>query len=423
MFALKSPTAGLDKLKSHFCYSAISSEPGRLSKRTEGRTAGVSAAVVSQGNRFLKRVLASLVTLAIAGAAQGAGQAILTPDTTNFFLIAVSPLNGAPISFSTKPLGRWLDLSVTIDSSTIGSLRHALQIGSEVWVTDQLSSIIYRYSAQSEKPRYLGSISSVFNPRGMGVVNGEMWVACGDTGSGPGIARFTPGGQLIGSFAAEDPFAVLELDGTSALTSNIQQNRLDRFGTTGPIGNSLGVWSGTSNLDFPMQITRWLDAGVPRILTVGFSGNDPGLYVYDPATGAYVKRLLTIAFLPEVTVVNPRGAAPLQNGEILWTGSQGIFALNVTTMTSRVIYTGDNFVCAYSSPVDFTKYCPGDINNDSLVDDADFSVFAAAYNDLLCPTLDSGYPAGCPADLNGDGMVDDLDFTIFASAYNELLCP
>jgi hypothetical protein len=32
-------------------------------------------------------------------------------------------------------------------------------------------------------------------------------------------------------------------------------------------------------------------------------------------------------------------------------------------------------------------------------------------------------PAGCPGDLNADGFVDDADFTRFVIAYNELVCP
>ncbi|MBS0187750.1 MAG: hypothetical protein JSS51_06755 [Planctomycetes bacterium] len=65
--------------------------------------------------------------------------------------------------------------------------------------------------------------------------------------------------------------------------------------------------------------------------------------------------------------------------------------------------------------------CPGDLNNDGFVDDADFVLFAGAYDILDCaePTM----PAGCPADLNNDGLVDDSDFVIFVSAYNELICP
>ncbi len=63
--------------------------------------------------------------------------------------------------------------------------------------------------------------------------------------------------------------------------------------------------------------------------------------------------------------------------------------------------------------------CPADLNGDNVVDDSDFVIFVAAYNELLCPDE----PAACPGDLNGDGLVEDSDFVIFASAYNELLCP
>jgi hypothetical protein len=69
----------------------------------------------------------------------------------------------------------------------------------------------------------------------------------------------------------------------------------------------------------------------------------------------------------------------------------------------------------------FTVACIGDLNRDNVVDDADFSIFAQAYDTLLCeePTM----PFGCPADLNRDGSVDDADFSIFAVAYNDLICP
>ncbi|MFN9976575.1 MAG: hypothetical protein ACK58T_42410, partial [Phycisphaerae bacterium] len=65
--------------------------------------------------------------------------------------------------------------------------------------------------------------------------------------------------------------------------------------------------------------------------------------------------------------------------------------------------------------------CPGDLNGDTVVDDADFVIFAEAYNLLDC--ADPAMPAGCPADLNADLVVDDADFVIFASAYDALLCP
>jgi beta-glucanase (GH16 family) len=60
--------------------------------------------------------------------------------------------------------------------------------------------------------------------------------------------------------------------------------------------------------------------------------------------------------------------------------------------------------------------CPADLVADFSVDDADFVLFATAYNELICGPV-------CPADLNNDGFVDDSDFVLFADAYNELTCP
>ncbi|HEX8876952.1 MAG TPA: hypothetical protein VF777_09405 [Phycisphaerales bacterium] len=65
--------------------------------------------------------------------------------------------------------------------------------------------------------------------------------------------------------------------------------------------------------------------------------------------------------------------------------------------------------------------CVGDLNADTLVDDADFQLFVGAYNILDC--ADPAMPAGCPADFNTDAIVDDLDFQLFAVAYDQLICP
>ena len=72
--------------------------------------------------------------------------------------------------------------------------------------------------------------------------------------------------------------------------------------------------------------------------------------------------------------------------------------------------------------------CACDLNGDTFVDDADFVLFAAAYNDLICPPppRPAGFTdrhAGCPADFDGNSVVDDADFVVFAAAYNELICP
>jgi hypothetical protein len=48
-------------------------------------------------------------------------------------------------------------------------------------------------------------------------------------------------------------------------------------------------------------------------------------------------------------------------------------------------------------------------------------IFADAYNLFDCS--DVAMPAGCPSDLNSDLFVDDADFVLFAAAYEALLCP
>ena len=63
--------------------------------------------------------------------------------------------------------------------------------------------------------------------------------------------------------------------------------------------------------------------------------------------------------------------------------------------------------------------CLADFNADLLVDDADFSIFAVAYDELICPS----FPEPCTGDINKDGYVDDADFQLFVVAYNDLLCP
>ncbi|MBS0187861.1 MAG: hypothetical protein JSS51_07315 [Planctomycetes bacterium] len=60
--------------------------------------------------------------------------------------------------------------------------------------------------------------------------------------------------------------------------------------------------------------------------------------------------------------------------------------------------------------------CLGDLDGSDSVDDADCSLFAQSYNELVIPP---GDPA---ADLNQDGFVDDSDFILLVQAYDRLLC-
>jgi hypothetical protein len=65
--------------------------------------------------------------------------------------------------------------------------------------------------------------------------------------------------------------------------------------------------------------------------------------------------------------------------------------------------------------------CVGDLNCSGTVDDSDFSIFATAYDTLVC--TDPAMPSGCPSDFNRDGFVDDTDFVGFVTSYDRLVCP
>lgn len=62
---------------------------------------------------------------------------------------------------------------------------------------------------------------------------------------------------------------------------------------------------------------------------------------------------------------------------------------------------------------DVDSACPADLNEDGMVDDADFIRFARSYDLLLDPV----------GDLNLDEATDDEDFVLFSAAYDALLCP
>lgn len=132
-------------------------------------------------------------------------------------------------------------------------------------------------------------------------------------------------------------------------------------------------------------------------------------------TGGYFN-VYVDGVLKQTAEITSRGATPIPiNVSVL-----GATTLTLGTVT-RGVYNS-NHLCWGDAAVTLDGGpCGQDLNGDRLVDDADFSIFASAYNILDC--TDPAMPANCPADLNKDAVVDDFDFQSFASAYNDLLCP
>ncbi|MBX3379946.1 MAG: hypothetical protein KF805_07610 [Phycisphaeraceae bacterium] len=184
---------------------------------------------------------------------------------------------------------------------------------------------------------------------------------------GHAAADVTPGAFMIGGSA----------DSTSALTVQFDL----------PAGGTFHVIDGSFDGTHASSAGTLLSSGPDPVFTYGSSGNQPNGEAGALAPGGYSLELEAIA-----------------NSNFFFSG--GLFADSSFSLQIEII--------ASSS-------CPGDLNADGLVDDADFTIFVVAYNILDC--ADPFMPAGCPADLNSDGFVDDADFVIFVVAYNELLCP
>ena len=92
--------------------------------------------------------------------------------------------------------------------------------------------------------------------------------------------------------------------------------------------------------------------------------------------------------------------------ELRDTGQNG-FVLPV----SQIIPTGNDGLAGAIALV--SGLCRADLNRDNVVDDADFVLFATAYDSF----------ATNAADFTGDALTDDSDFIIFADGYDRLSCP
>jgi hypothetical protein len=121
---------------------------------------------------------------------------------------------------------------------------------------------------------------------------------------------------------------------------------------------------------------------------------------------------------------------PLPRGRTIMKGTDGTMLASVHNFLKRADLgywpVSDGFASGWNHLTDGAwlaanalefvvraKPCPGDLNGDSVVDDADFSLFVGYYDTLLDPR----------GDLTGDGNTEDADFSVFARGYDNLLCP
>jgi hypothetical protein len=309
--------------------------------------------------------------------------------------------------------------------------------------------------------------------------NGTNWNSLGNGLSGiynqvSAVTSFN--GQLI----AGGSFAVAGSDGNIAAWNGSQWRNLGQgvngtvqalavyngkllvggiFANAGGVFRpALAVWNGSTWEDFPGGFPSLAFGGINQFLVEGanlyvvgtFGGPSPGVRMWDGSSWQYFGAGVTPASVNAIALYDNQifigGSFSSADGHpasnlARWDGATWQpMGAGADSVVNALAVFDDQFGAGpalyaggYFEHVDEVSSwyiarwhaqgqpCTGDLNCDNLVNDADFAIFVAAYDLLLCS--DPAMPPGCPADLNRDGFVDDSDFQIFVVAYNELLCP
>jgi hypothetical protein len=318
------------------------------------------------------------------------GQFLMMPDSTNSVMVLFDPFDGSvvdPAYFSLQG----------------GTPVHALQVGEEIWVSEQVGDRISRWD-HNGNPR--GQIGPTFpgagldNIRGMGLIDGRVFVTNAGTQNGaPGaaIVVFDTDGQYLYHFStvglAPSPFGVLEaahlggmLVSSSSANDDIHTFQLD--------GTSIGTFHNSTALNFVEQMNY---AGNGDVLATGFSSNN--VVRMDRDTGA---------ILDSFPGSGSRGVWELGNGNIMWTNGSGAHIYDPTTGVSTLVYSGGG---RYIDMLDRQAPCYPDCDGNETLD----------FFDFLC--FQNAFLAGDPyADCDNNQVLDFFDFLCFQ---NEFLagCP
>ncbi|MBX3379266.1 MAG: S8 family serine peptidase [Phycisphaeraceae bacterium] len=203
-------------------------------------------------------------------------------------------------------------------------------------------------------------------------------------------------------------------DARKLIVKDIRRTAGDSLATGSVSTTSFRVQSASQVLRVTMAFS---DA--PATIPTSFAPvNDIDLRVIDPSGNIYRGNFIN----PTTGLSQSGGSADAINSiehVVLDSPVAGIWRAEVAGTT--VNFGTQGFGLVITGDIASFNPCPADFNDDLLVDDLDFAIFAAAYDIFDCAEV--GMPAGCPADLVSSGFVDDEDFVAFATAYDILTCP
>ncbi|GEM_PF-538523 len=210
-----------------------------------------------------------------------------------------------------------------------GTPKGICQVGEEIWITDQIDDLILRFDLAGN---YLSTITgNMDNIKGLDVVNNnEVWVTNDGSGNGaPGtaIVRFDFDGNYLGNFTTNNntSFDILDNGNGEVFISYIDGGSpIERRDYS---GNFIDYVVESGHLNFAQQM--WLKED-GNLLVANFS-SPSGVYLFETSSGTEISSWS----LPDV-----RGVIETNDGNFLYTNSNGIYKMDLTTSTSTLLSGG-----------------------------------------------------------------------------------
>lgn len=290
--------------------------------------------------RHTALLIASLVLF--AGLAQ-AQQVLLEVDTGGNRILTLNPTTGAVINAAFI-----LDANnaATYDFQTP---RAAIQVGSEIWVSDQSPSInaIYRFDlGGSYLSKIGGAAGGLNNVRGMRLIDGTVYVVNAGTSNGApgiGIARYDTAGNSLGFFTTvatagtttvgSSPWDIASYNG-KLMVSDGTSRGLQLYNTDGTYS---GAFTPAAINNIPAQIFVRSNGNVLMAANGSTPTGSFGLYELNPAGGIVSKWTGT----PGLGV---RGVYELANGQYLISEAGGASAVRgLGTINPLGVQDNSNF--------------------------------------------------------------------------------
>ena len=261
--------------------------------------------------------------LAFTLGATHAQQVLLAVDTQANRILQLSPQTGAVIN------GSFIVDANSAATYDFQTLRAAVQVGSQIWVSDQSPSInaIYRFDLGGT---YLGKIGGnvagggLSNVRGLRVIGDTVYAVNQGTANGapgPALIRFDFNGNNLGSFATSavggtvglSPWDVVAYNGrllvSDGTSRGLQQYNLD--------GSYFGAFTSTQINNIPQQMFVRANGNV----LMSAQGSTPAgsFGLYELGTDGAVLRQWT-----NTPGLGVRGVYELGNGQFLVSEAGGL---------------------------------------------------------------------------------------------------